>query len=73
MAKIKNKHGRVGVKNYHPRRPLADDQKAEYFHKGWSKGVTVGKHTALLEALDLVNGARTIRDARRKIAELLNG
>lgn len=70
---IKNKHGRIGVKNYKPRRPLAEDQKAEAFEKGQKYGYKVGRKKALRESLDVVNGSRTIRDARRKLQELVDG
>lgn len=69
----KNKHGRVGVKQYKPNRPLADDQKAEQYEKGWKKGHTRGYQMGLMRCHELITNARTIRDARRKIQELIDG
>lgn len=64
---MKNKHGRTGVKKYRPNRPLSEDQKAEAYEKGWEKGMEQGVKAALLQALDLVNGSRTIREARNRL------
>lgn len=71
--KTKNKHGRTGVKKYHPKRPLAEDQKAEAYERGWKKGMEQGVKAGRLQSRDVVNSSRNIRDARRRLEELLNG
>lgn len=69
---VKNKHGRKGVKKYVPNRPLAEDQKAEIKEKAHAQGFARGERSMGLKALELVNASRTIRDARRRIEELVN-
>lgn len=73
MSKKKYKHGRVGVKDYKPKRPLSEDQKAQAYEKGWREGYREGVVSSLNEAVNVTKGARTIRDARRKIQELVDG
>lgn len=69
---VKNKHGRKGVKKYIPNRPLAENQKNEIAEKYHASGYKSGVKDALRDALTTVNGARTIRDARRRIEEMVS-
>lgn len=72
MAKGRNKHGRTGVRKYKVQRPLDAQQKFEAEQEGWHDGMSSGMRAARRECLIIVNGARTIRDARRKLAELVS-
>lgn len=70
-TKVKNKHGRTGVKKVRAVLPLDVAQKREAEARGFKAGYTAGERVMLDAALRTVNAARTIRDARKRIAELL--
>lgn len=72
MAKVKYKHGRVGVKNFKPRRPLAEEQRTEARRFGKEEGYKLGREAEKREIdiflASLVN-CRTIREVKRRITQ----
>lgn len=71
-TRVKNKHGRTGVKKVRPVLPLDVAQKREAEAIGFAKGCAAGNKAALQVALVTVNAAKSIRAARTAIAKLLS-
>ncbi len=75
-TKLKNKHGRTGVKKYQPRRPLSEEQSAAARAKGKEEGYKLGRKAEKVEALaflDSLMTAKSIREVKRRIEEYRNG
>jgi hypothetical protein len=74
-TKLKNKHGRTGVKKYHPRRPLTEEQSAAARLRGKEEGYKLGRRVEKAEALIFLNNltsCRNIREVKRRIEEYRN-
>lgn len=75
-TKIKNKHGRKGVKAYKPKRPLSEEQSAMARAKGKEEGYKLGRRAEKSEALaflDSLMTAKSIREVKRRIEAYRNG
>lgn len=75
-TKIKNKHGRTGIKKYQPRRPLSEEQSAMARAKGKEEGYKLGRRAEKSEALAFLDSlitARSIREVKRRIEAYRNG
>lgn len=74
-TKIKNKHGRTGIKRYQPRRPLSEEQSAAARLRGKEEGYKLGRRAEKSEALaflDSLTSCRSIREVKRRIEEYRN-
>lgn len=70
-TKIKNKHGRTGTKKYRPRVPLSDQQRTEVRERASAEGWVRGQKSGMVQALALVNSSKSIREARRRLEEMV--
>jgi hypothetical protein len=70
MGKVKNKHGRVGVKRYVPRRPLDIQQRMDAEQRGYAAGVKMGFNEARQMCLDLALNGRKLKEVRKEISRI---
>lgn len=66
----RNKHGRTGVTRATRNLPLAEAQSIEIKERAFKAGYSAGARTALKDAVAAVNGAKTIRAARKILEEM---
>jgi hypothetical protein len=66
----KNKHGRVGVKRYVPRRPLDIQQRLDAEQRGYAAGMKVGFNEAWKLCLNLAMNGRKLKDVRKEILRI---
>jgi hypothetical protein len=69
-TKIKNKHGRVGVKAYKPNRPLTEEQSSAARMRGKEEGYKLGRRVERREAMEFISSlttCRNIREVKRRI------
>lgn len=67
----KNKHGRTGVRKYRARLPLADQQRIEVKERALAAGYVRGQKSGIVQAIGVVNGSKTIREARRMLEQMV--